>query len=182
MADIGTGYGYYAVRIARVVGASGRAYAQEIDERLVKKLGKRIQAEKLTNVEPVLGKPDAPGLPHAALDAALLADVCHEIDNPSALLRGMKPELRPATRERQRKDHNIAPEFLERDLQEAGFEVTERRDPLGPGYDRIPMYHCPCVSRRGLCFGWPGPAAALAPAIACYETMVYAETHPPEGF
>ena len=149
VADIGTGYGYYAVRIARVVGASGRVYAQEIDERLVKKLGRRVQAEKLTNVEPVLGKPDAPGLPLAALDAVLLADVYHEVDNPSALLRGirlalkpqgrlvvieyMKPELRPKTRERQRKDHNIAPEFVERDLREAGFEVTGRHDPLGPG-------------------------------------------------
>ncbi len=136
--------------------ASGRVYAQEIDERLVKKLGRRVRAEKLTDVEPLLGKPDAPGLPHGALDAVLLADVYHEVDNPSALLRGirqslkpegrlvvieyMKPELQAATRERQGKDHNIAPEFVERDLQEAGFAVTGRHDPLGPGYDRIPMY------------------------------------------
>lgn len=156
VADIGTGYGYYAVRFSPVVGASGRVYAEEIHGALVRKLRRRVQAEKLQNIQPVLGKPDDPGLPGSVLDAALLADVYHEVDSPALLLRikaslkpggrlmiieYLKPELRLESRDRQRKEHNAAPELVEQDLKEVGFEVVQRRDPLGPGYDGIPTYY-----------------------------------------
>ena len=71
VADVGTGYGYYAVRFSPVVGPSSRVYAEEIDDALVRRLRRRIQVEKLMNVQPVLGKPDDPGLPVSGLDAVL---------------------------------------------------------------------------------------------------------------
>jgi len=157
VADIGAGYGYYAVRLSPVVGTSGRIYAEEIDRPLVEKLRRRVANENLKNIKPVLGKPDDPGLPGSSLDAILLADVYHEVESRSGFLRRimtslkpggrlviveyLKPELRSQPRERQQKEHNIAPEYVEQDLKEAGFAVIRRRDPLGPGYDGIPMYY-----------------------------------------
>lgn len=148
-AEIGTGYGYYAVRFWPVAGASGSIYAEAIDGALARKLRWRVQAEKLQNIQPVLWKPYDPGLPGSVLDAALLADVYHEVDSPALLLRikvslkpggrlmiieYLRPELRSESRDWQRKEHNVAPEFVEQDLKEAGFEGVQRRDPLGPGY------------------------------------------------
>lgn len=157
VADIGTGYGYYALRFSLVAGHTGRIFAEEIDGPLVEKLRRRIQVEKLTNVRPVLGTADDPGLPAASFAAVLLADVYHEVGSPAALLQRikaslkpggrlmiidyLKPEMRTETRDRQRKEHNIAPEFVDQDLKEAGFVVIQLEDPLGPGYDGIPTYY-----------------------------------------
>jgi predicted methyltransferase len=157
VADIGTGYGYYAVRFSPAVGPLGQVYAEEIDGALIDKLRRRMESQKLTNMHLVLGSPDDPHLPGSRFDAVLLADVYHEVENPGAMLRQIKsalkpgghlmiieylmPELRAATRDRQRKEHNIAPGFVEQDVKDAGFTVIERRDPLGPGYDGIPMYY-----------------------------------------
>jgi len=162
IADIGAGYGYYAVRFSPVVGRAGRVYAEEIDEPLVQKLRTRIRAEKLKNVQAVLGTPDDPSLGESRFDAVLIADVYHEVDNPDGLLRHvkkalkpcgrlmiieyLKPEMRSRTLAEQRKEHNIAPEFVEQDLKEAGFVVVQRVDPLGPGYDRIPTYYVLAIS------------------------------------
>lgn len=77
MAAIGTGYGYITVRFSPGVGASGHVYDEEIDNALVRKLSTRVEAEKPQNSQPVLGKPDNPGLPGSVLDAAILADACH---------------------------------------------------------------------------------------------------------
>jgi ubiquinone/menaquinone biosynthesis C-methylase UbiE len=163
VADIGTGYGYYAVRMSPIVGAAGRIVAQEIDRPLVERLRARIRDEKLTNVEPVLGKPGDPALPPATFDAVLIADVYHEIDRParflelvrSALKPGgrlmiidyLKPEMRKQSREMQRKQHNIAPEFVEADMKSAGYTVREVRDPYAPGFDNIPTYWVVGVKR-----------------------------------
>jgi predicted methyltransferase len=157
VADIGTGYGYYAVRFSLAVGPAGRIYAEEIDAPLVEKLRRRLEVEKLANIRPVLGKPDDPALPASLFDAVLIADVYHEVDSPATLLprikaslkpggrlmviEYLKPELRSEARDRQRSRHYIAPDFVEQDLKAAGFAVIDRRDPLGPGYDGIPTYY-----------------------------------------
>src|SRR4051812_37264559 len=60
VADIGTGYGYYALRFSLAAGPAGRIYAEEIDGALVEKLRRRIEVEKLTNIRPVLGTADDP--------------------------------------------------------------------------------------------------------------------------
>jgi predicted methyltransferase len=156
IADIGTGYGYFAIRFAPTVGPTGLVFAEEIDKPLVDKLRQRIKTTKQTNITVILGTPDDPKLPPNSLDAILMADVYHEIANPSEMLRNLrktlkpggrlliedylKPELRNQSRQQQAKNHNISPEFVEQDLKESGFTVVERRDPFTKGYDNIPMY------------------------------------------
>jgi len=156
VADIGTGYGYFAIRFASIVGPTGHVFAEEIDKPLVDKLRRRVKTAKQTNVTVILGTPDNPKLPPNSLDAILMADVYHEIANPREMLRNLrkafkpggrlliedylKPELKDKPRQQQAKDHNISPEFIEQDLKESGFTVIERRDPFTKGYDNIPMY------------------------------------------
>jgi ubiquinone/menaquinone biosynthesis C-methylase UbiE len=156
IADIGTGYGYYAVRLAPLAGPSGRIIAQEIDRPLVEKLRARVSDEKLTNVDPLLGAPHDPGLATESADAILVADVYHEVENQSKFLEllrislkaggrlmiidYLKPEIKNQSRERQREQHNIAPAFVLDDLKAAGYTILGVRDPYAPGFDDIPTY------------------------------------------
>src|SRR5437899_5986776 len=57
VADLGTGYGYYAVRFSPVVGSAGRVFAEEIDRPLIDKLRSRLEEDRLSNVTLILGKP-----------------------------------------------------------------------------------------------------------------------------
>jgi predicted methyltransferase len=164
VADLGTGYGYYAARFSRIVGPQGRVYAEEIDAPLLDKVRQRMNAEKLTNVEFRLGTPDDPKFPTGALDAVIISDVYHEVEHPALLLAAvrkalkpgglllvvdyLKPEMHGKPREDQVKVHNIAPEFLEADLKAAGFAIVDRRDPYAPGYDGIPTYYLLARSPR----------------------------------
>jgi ubiquinone/menaquinone biosynthesis C-methylase UbiE len=156
VADIGSGYGYFAVRFAPAVGPGGQVFAEEIDRPLIARLQRRIADEKLTNLTVVLGTPDNPKLPANSLDAILMSDVYHEVSHPLILLGNLrkalkpggwlmitdylKPELRKEPRQRQAKDHNIAPELVEQDLRDSGFTLIERREPFTNGYDGIPVY------------------------------------------
>ena len=157
VADIGTGYGYYAVRLSPAVGPRGRVFAEEIDGPLVEKLRGRLAEEKIGNVTVLLGAPDDPRLPKVALDAVLLSDVYHEIERPAAVLARLKEALKPGgrliivdylepsmagrPRAEQGKKHNIGPEYVERDLKMAGFTIVERRESLARGYGDIPLFY-----------------------------------------
>ncbi len=155
--DLGTGYGYYAARFAKIVGPKGRVYAEEIDRPLLDKVRQRMKAEGVGNVEYLLGTPDDPGFPSGQLDAVIISDVYHEIEHPASVLAAvrralkpgglllvvdyLKPEAGTKSRSEQVKDHNIGPGFVEEELAKAGFAVLERRAPYCPGYDGIPTYY-----------------------------------------
>src|SRR6187431_2063175 len=63
VADIGAGSGYYTSRMAKLVGTSGRVFATDIQQGMLDLLNRRIQAEGLGNVTPVLGGMEDPKLP-----------------------------------------------------------------------------------------------------------------------
>jgi ubiquinone/menaquinone biosynthesis C-methylase UbiE len=98
VADVGAGSGYYSVRLARAVGENGRVYATDIQPEMLALLKSKIAAERLSNVEPVLGTETDPKLPVAAVDLALMVDVYHELARPQEMLRALKRALRPDAR------------------------------------------------------------------------------------
>ncbi len=160
--DLGAGYGYYSVRFSPIVGPAGHIFAEEIDAPLLDRIRERLNADHLENVTLVLGAPADPKFPTSTLDAVIIADVYHEIEQPEAVLscvkralkpggrlivvEYLKPDLRRHQRSDQTKQHNIAPAFVEQDLKKAGFTIVERRDPYCPGYDQVPTYFI--VARR----------------------------------
>jgi SAM-dependent methyltransferase len=58
---------------------------------------RRMQLERLTNVRPVLGTPNDPRLPRG-IDAVLIVDAYHEMEDPVALLRNVAQSLKPQGR------------------------------------------------------------------------------------
>ena len=64
VADIGSGTGYFAVRLANMV-PKGRVYGVDIEPDMVKYLAERAKREKRGNVTAVAGVPDDPKLPES---------------------------------------------------------------------------------------------------------------------
>src|SRR5687768_15788836 len=71
VADVAAGQGYLTRTLARVVGASGRVYAVEIDEGARRALARLAADSALTNVEVVAGTETDPRLP-APVDAIVV--------------------------------------------------------------------------------------------------------------
>jgi predicted methyltransferase len=153
VADVGAGDGFFTSRLARAVGANGRVFAVDIDDAAMDRLRKRLQEEGVENVTIVKGAPDDPKLPERSLDAALIVNAYHEMEQHhavlSALRRALKPDGRlvivepvtPSRRGRPRADevrsHEIDPEYVLQDARAAGFGVVGLRDPFTRREDEI---------------------------------------------
>lgn len=92
--DLGAGTGYYAVRMAKVVGESGKVYAVDLQPRMLERLRKRLESAGIKNVQPVLGAEAETKLPPASQDLVLLVDVYHEFSKPQEMLRSIRASLK----------------------------------------------------------------------------------------
>jgi SAM-dependent methyltransferase len=95
VADVGAGSGYFTVRLAGLVGPSGRVYASDIQPGMLDLLRRRVSRENINNVSIVQGVPDDPRLPQNAIDLALMVDVYHELQDPQRVLRRIADALKP---------------------------------------------------------------------------------------
>jgi ubiquinone/menaquinone biosynthesis C-methylase UbiE len=96
--DVGAGSGYLTWRMARVVGPTGKIYANDIQPEMISFLRTNLLVRGITNVVPVLGTTTAPRLPENTLDRILLVDVYHECDHPLEMTRRMTDALKPGGR------------------------------------------------------------------------------------
>jgi predicted methyltransferase len=103
VAELGAAGGWFTLRLARRVGPNGLVYAEDIQPLMLEAISRRMQSENLANVKPVLGTPSDPRLP-PGLDAALISDAYHEMDDPTdptlvvTLLRNVARSLKPQGR------------------------------------------------------------------------------------
>ena len=95
VADLGAGGGWFTVRLAHRVGPNGRVYAEDIQPQMIESIQRRRDREVLLNVETVLGTAVDPKLPAGSLDAVLIVDAYHEIEQPVALLKNVAKALKP---------------------------------------------------------------------------------------
>jgi ubiquinone/menaquinone biosynthesis C-methylase UbiE len=86
VADIGAGEGYYTVRLAARVGEKGRVLAQDIDGGALRRLGARVERDRLDTVSIKQGAVDDPRLPERSFDRVFMIHMYHEIAEPYAFL------------------------------------------------------------------------------------------------
>lgn len=144
VADVGAGGGFFTVRLARAVGASGRVYAVDVSENALKRLRTAVKKEKLRNVTIVRGAPDDPKLTPGSIDAVLMVDAYHEMTKYREMLERMRAALKPGgrlvvidipadkTRKQpravQEREHVLDAGLAEQEIRTAGFEIMERDD------------------------------------------------------
>ena len=157
VADIGAGSGYYTVRVAPVVGPKGHVIAQDVTQRYLDDLKRRVRKAGLTNVRFVLGAPGDPRLQPNSVDVALLIHMYHEIAQPYALLDRLRASLKPGGRiaivdlDRPSEQHGMPKPTLVCEVRSVGYDLVSITD-LAPGY---------------LAIFKPGPPASPQAVKAC---------------
>jgi len=134
VADIGAGNGYYTVRLAERVGKNGRVLAQDIDTDALRRLGERVDRERLDNVSIASGAVADPLLPEKSFDRIFMVHMYHEVSEPYAFLWHLWPALRENGQvvvvdiDRPTDQHGIDPLLLSCEFESAGYELVAFKD------------------------------------------------------
>ncbi len=99
VADLGCGYGTFALAAAEVVGVAGFVYAMDIDPKMVRRVRRRSARNGLKNVRALVGDltslQQESRLPKGRIDFVLLANVIHGTSAKVGLLKEVANLLRP---------------------------------------------------------------------------------------
>lgn len=96
MADIGSGTGYFAVRLARAV-PQGHVFGADVEPDMVRYLTERARREGLANLTAVQAAPEAPRLPRP-VDLILMVNTYHHVAERVAYFGRLREALRPGGR------------------------------------------------------------------------------------
>ena len=155
VADVGAGSGYMTVKLSKRVGPTGMVYANDIQPEMLRLLGLRLKADKITNVTLVQGEVDNPRLPAATLDLELLVDVYHEFSKPQTMLKQLGEALKPTGRlvllEYRKEDPSIPirPEH-KMSVAEAKLELEAEGFSLSQVNESLPRQHILVFTKRAL--------------------------------
>jgi ubiquinone/menaquinone biosynthesis C-methylase UbiE len=146
VADIGCHEGYMTFKLSKEVGAQGKVYAVDVDQSKLDKLKRSVSDRKITNIEVIKGDYDDPKLPAQKLDAVVILDTYHEMDDHDVILQHIKSSLKPGgrlllcepiaderkklKRSEQEDKHELGMQYALEDLEKAGFTITYKKDPF----------------------------------------------------
>jgi ubiquinone/menaquinone biosynthesis C-methylase UbiE len=143
VADVGCHQGYMTVKLAAV---AAKVFAVDVEQPKLDKLKEILSVRNLTNVELIKGDYDNPKLPVNGLDAVIILDTYHEMEDHDKILQHIKLALKPGgrlvlceaiaesrravTRQEQERKHELSINFALADLQAAGFTIVKQQDPF----------------------------------------------------
>ncbi|WP_420322552.1 class I SAM-dependent methyltransferase [Flagellimonas sp.] len=146
VADIGCHEGYLSMLLAKKV-KNGRVYAVDVREDRLKTLRENANDSNLKNIITILGDYDDPKLPERELDMVFVIDTYHEINSHAKMLRLIKNSLKPGgkimlleklkervrgkSREAQVNAHSLGPEYVRKELEDAGFTIVSEIEDHG---------------------------------------------------
>ena len=151
--DLGSGAGYFTLKISPVIGPRGRVIAVDLRGLSLTFLWIRAALRTPHNIEVMVGQEEDPRLPAGTVDAVLIANTYHEFRNPHAIIDHVFRALRPGGRlvivDRGPRpsetrtpngvahSHDVPMEAVTRELQHDGFEIIHRENPFidRPGDD-----------------------------------------------
>lgn len=136
--DLGSGAGYFALKLSPVVGKRGHVLAVDLRKLSLFFLWTRALLRGQHNVHIIVGEEDNPRLPIGIVDAVLICNTYHEFSNPGIELDrtfrslGSGGRLVVVDRGPRGADlehaHEVRLTTVERDLRRAGFEIVSQDD------------------------------------------------------
>jgi len=96
--DLGSGAGYFTLKLAPMVGASGRVLAVDLRQQSLAFLWMRARLRSYGNIRIIQNEVDDPELPPGPVDAVLIANTYHELAEPEPILRALRASMRPGAR------------------------------------------------------------------------------------
>src|SRR5262245_36589373 len=142
--DLGSGSGYFAIRLAAAVGRTGQVIAIDVQRQPLAFLWVRRLMRRDWQIQIVLGRDDDPRLRVTNVDAVLIANTYHELTNPPAILKILRAIMKPQARlvvadrrprggpgpsvQAERERHTLSPATADAEISAAGFERLARDD------------------------------------------------------
>jgi SAM-dependent methyltransferase len=120
--DLGSGSGYFSIRLAPIVGPTGRVIAVDVLRQPLAFLWIRRLLRREWQIDIVRGQDDEPRLTVAPVDAVLVVNTYHELARPAATLEALRSALKIGGR----------------------LVVCDRRPRDGPGHRRRPSARATC--------------------------------------
>lgn len=139
VADIGTGGGYYVMKLAPAVGPQGRVFAQDVSQTALSRVRQRAEKAGFANVRYVLGRQANARLPAASVDMVFMVHMYHEIEQPYLLLDRLRTSLKPGGRiaivdlDRPSEAHGMPKALLTCEVKAVGYELVSITD-IAQGY------------------------------------------------
>jgi ubiquinone/menaquinone biosynthesis C-methylase UbiE len=146
VADIGCHEGYMTFKLSKVVGSKGRVYAVDVTQSKLDKLNEHVKAKNASNIISIKGDYDNPKLTPNSLDAVIILDAYHEMDDHDKILAHIKAALKTggllvlcepisderkdASRETQEDKHELGMGFAIEDRKKAGFAIVKQENPF----------------------------------------------------
>lgn len=143
VADIGCNEGYLTFKLSDV---ASKVYAVDVSQTKLDQLAMHKHKRKVSNVVIVKGEYDDPKLPDNTLDAVVILDTYHEMNDHDKILQHIMTALkeggrlvicepiaesrRNSTRTVQQGKHELGMKFAIEDLEKAGFSIQEKTDPF----------------------------------------------------
>jgi len=128
VADVGAGPGYFALRLARAVGAGGQVRAADVEPEMVAALRERMARDGVRNVTPLLARDGVAPLEPGSCHLVLSVNVFHHVEGGPAFLAGLAAALRPGGRlaivDFHRRETPVGPPVGERVSREAFLEAV----------------------------------------------------------
>jgi ubiquinone/menaquinone biosynthesis C-methylase UbiE len=139
--DMGSGAGYFALKIAPRVAPAGRVFAVDLRRESLAFLWIRAVIGGHSNLHVIHGLVNDPELPAGAIDAVLIANTYHELAAPEPILKILSESMRSGARlvvvdRGPRGDdnspgppaghHEITASVAERQINQQGFQTITR--------------------------------------------------------
>ena len=133
--DLGSGAGYFALKLSPVVGKQGKVLAVDLRKLSLFFLWTRALLRGQHNVHVVVGKEDNPRLPTGTMDAVLICNSYHEFGNPELMLSHTFRALRAGghlvvvdrrPRAEAEHGHEVLLEVVENELRQKGFKIVSQ--------------------------------------------------------
>lgn len=95
VADIGAGSGVISFLLAEQLAPQGKVVAVDVQQKMLDRLKKRMEARKIKNIELVKGTQKSPKLKPASIDWVIMVDVYHEFEFPYEMFLEISKSLKP---------------------------------------------------------------------------------------
>jgi len=141
VADIGCHEGYLSVHLSKYIGSNGQVYAVDVRKDRLASLDAYAKRKKLKNIKTIHGDYDNPKLPKNALDAVIIMDTYHEMEDYMKILNHVKAALKTGgkllilekvrervkgkSRSQQTAAHSLGLSYVKKELEETGFTISE---------------------------------------------------------
>ena len=136
--DLGSGSGYFALKLSPAVGKGGRVLAVDLRKLSLFFLWTRALLGGERNVHVMVGAEDSPHLPAGSADAVLICNTYHEFSHPDAILKDVYQSLHaggrlvvvdraPGPAETDH-SHEVPLSVVASNLRETGFELIGQDD------------------------------------------------------